>query len=123
LAAGAGDPPAWRASHARPCGAGAAVFAPAGTPHTFRVESDTARLLFLSAPAGIDEYVRALAEPARWPWLQPPPDGPRVPAERVAAVEREHQVIRHGPAPLTEPEARGVFSGGRPRYNDGHNGE
>jgi quercetin dioxygenase-like cupin family protein len=96
------DPPAWVATHARACGAGAAAFAPAGTPHTFRVESDTARLLFLSTPSGIEDYVRALAEPARWPWLQPPPDGPRVPVERLARIEREHDVIRHGPRPVTE---------------------
>lgn len=95
----AGDPPAWIESHARPCRSGDAVFAPAGVPHSFRVESDTARMLFLSTPAGIEDYVRALAEPARWPWLQPPPDGPRVPAERVQAVERELGMIRHGPPP------------------------
>lgn len=83
--------------------AGDAVYAPAGTPHAFRVESDTARMLFLSTPAGIDDYVRALAGPARWPWLPPPPDGPRVPPERLAAVEREHGVIRHSPPP---PAAR-----------------
>ncbi|HET8607889.1 MAG TPA: cupin domain-containing protein [Gaiellaceae bacterium] len=76
------------------CGAGDLVHAPGGMPHSFRVESDTARLLFVSTPAGIDDYVRALAEPAAWPWLQPPPDGPRVPAERLAAVEAEHGVIR-----------------------------
>jgi hypothetical protein len=56
-------------------------------------------MLFLSTPAGIEDYVRALAEPARWPWLQPPADGPRVPGERIAAVERELGVIRHGPPP------------------------
>lgn len=80
-------------------GVGAAVFAPAGMPHTFRVESDTARMLFISTPAGIEEYVRALAEPADWPWLQPPPDQPRVAAERVAAVEQELGIVRHGPPP------------------------
>jgi quercetin dioxygenase-like cupin family protein len=90
---------AWVASHARPCGPGSAAYAPAGVPHTFRVESDTARMLFLSTPAGIEEYVRALAEPARWPWLQPPPDGPRVPPERLQAVERQLGVVRHGPPP------------------------
>lgn len=99
LADDRGSPPAWVASRAERCGAGAAVMAPAGTPHTFRVESDTARMLFLSTPAGIEDYVRALAEPARWPWLPPPPDGPRVPAERLEAVERELGVVRHGPPP------------------------
>jgi quercetin dioxygenase-like cupin family protein len=91
---------AWIDTHARSCSVGSAAFAPAGTPHTFRVESDTARMLFLSTPAGIEDYVRALAEPARWPWLQPPPDGPRVPSEQLDAVNREHGVI-HLAAPPT----------------------
>jgi hypothetical protein len=56
-------------------------------------------MLMLSTPAGIEEFVRALSEPARWPWLQPPPDGPRVPSERVLAVERANGMVRHGPAP------------------------
>jgi quercetin dioxygenase-like cupin family protein len=91
---------AWVETHARPCGSGAVAFAPAGTPHSFRVESDTARMLFLSTPAGIEDYVRALAEPARWPWLQPPSEGPRVSAERLAEVERELGIVRHsGPPP------------------------
>jgi hypothetical protein len=51
-------------------------------------------MLFLSTPAGIEEFVQALSEPAAWPWLQPPPDGPRVAPERIEAVEREHGVIR-----------------------------
>ncbi len=93
------DPPDWVKSRVRRFGVGAVVFAPGGTPHTFRVESDTARMLVLSTPAGIEDMVRVLAEPARWPWLQPPPDGPRVPAERIAAVERETGMLRHGPAP------------------------
>jgi quercetin dioxygenase-like cupin family protein len=90
----------WLETHARPCEPGAAVFAPSGTAHTFRVESDSARMLFLSTPAGIEDFVRALSEPAAWPWLPPPPDGPRVPPEKLAAVEREHGVIRLAPPPL-----------------------
>jgi quercetin dioxygenase-like cupin family protein len=97
-AGGAGEPD-WHETRGRRQGVGATVLAPAGVPHTFRVESDTARMLFLSTPAGIEDYVLALAEPARWPWLQPPPDGPRVPADRLAAVERELGVVRHGPPP------------------------
>jgi quercetin dioxygenase-like cupin family protein len=93
----------WLAAHAQACRPGAVAFAPGGVPHTFRVESDTARMLFLSTPAGIEEYVEALAEPARWPWLQPPPDGPRVPPERMQAVERELGMIRHGPPPPPPP--------------------
>ena len=93
------DPPAWVQSRARRCGVGTVLFAPAGAPHTFRVESETARLLFLSTPAGIEVYVRALGEPAQWPWLQPPPDGPRVSSDAISAVERELGIVRHGPAP------------------------
>lgn len=92
-----GEITVWVDEEPRLCRAGAAVFAPAGAPHTFRVESDTAKMLFLSTPAGIEEYVRALGEPARWPWLQPPPDGPRVPAKRIAEVEERLGMVRHGP--------------------------
>jgi quercetin dioxygenase-like cupin family protein len=99
LAQEQGSPPRWLQTRARSCGPGAAVFAPARTAHTFRVESDTARMLFLSTPAGIEDYVRAVAEPALGPWLQPPPHGPRVPPEELEAVEREIGVIRHAPSP------------------------
>lgn len=91
--------PGWVTTHGRRCGVGAAAFAPGGTPHTFRIESDTARILILSTPAGIEDMVRAVAEPALWPWLQPPPDRPRVPPQRLAAIEREVGMVRHGPAP------------------------
>jgi len=99
LAAGPGDSPAWVSERGRRCGVGTVVFAPGGTPHTFRVESDTARILVISTPAGIETMVRGLAEPALWPWLQPPPTGPRVPAETIARVERETGMVRHGPPP------------------------
>lgn len=91
----------WLGSERTDCETGAVVFAPGGTPHAFRVESDTARLLFLATPAGIEEWVLELSEPAAWPWLQPPPDGPRIPAERLVTVEREHGVVRLGPPPTT----------------------
>ncbi|HEX4837973.1 MAG TPA: cupin domain-containing protein [Solirubrobacteraceae bacterium] len=94
-----GDRPAWVTEYAQSCRAGAVVFAPGGVPHTFRVESDTARVLFLSTPAGIEEMFRALGEPAKWPWLPPPPDGPRVSPERIAEVEREVGMVRLGPPP------------------------
>ena len=92
-------PPTWIAEQAQRCGPGAVVYAPGGTPHTFRAESDTARVLTLSTPAGIEEFARTLAEPALWPWLQPPPDGPRVAPDRMEAVERQFGMVRHGPPP------------------------
>jgi quercetin dioxygenase-like cupin family protein len=94
-----GEVTVWVEDEPRLCRTGAMAFAPGGTPHSFRVESDTARMLVLSTPAGIEDYVRALGEPAAWPWLQPPADGPRVSAERIEAVESELGVVRHGPPP------------------------
>jgi len=96
-----GEVTVWVEDQPRRCRPGAIAFAPSGVPHSFRVESDTARMLVLSTPAGIERYVRALSEPAEWPWLQPPADGPRVPAERIEAVERELGFVRHGPPPQT----------------------
>jgi quercetin dioxygenase-like cupin family protein len=93
------DPPAWVAARAERLGVGGVMHAPGGSPHSFRVESDTARMLVISTPAGIETLVRALGEPALWPWLQPPPDGPRVAPERMRAVERELGMVRHGPPP------------------------
>jgi mannose-6-phosphate isomerase-like protein (cupin superfamily) len=93
------DPPAWVKTRGRRCAVGAVVFAPGRAPHTFRVESDTARMLVLSTPAGIEDMVRGLAEPAQWPWLQPPPNGPRVARERIAIIERQTGMVRHGPPP------------------------
>lgn len=94
-----GDPPGWVAECAQRGRVGMVAFAPGGTPHTFRVESDTAKMLFLSTPAGVEDYVKGLAEPAAWPWLQPPSDGPRVPPDRIEAVEQALGMIRHGPPP------------------------
>lgn len=94
-----GEVTVWIENRSQLCRTGAIAFAPGGTPHSFRVLSDTARMLVLSTPAGIERYIRALSEPAAWPWLQPPPDGPRVSAERMEAVESELGVVRHGPPP------------------------
>ena len=81
------------------CRAGSVAYAAGGVAHGWRVESDTAHMLIMSTPSGIEEYMRALAVPADYPWLQPPPDGPRVPPERIAEVERQHGVVRLGPLP------------------------
>jgi quercetin dioxygenase-like cupin family protein len=86
----------------RRCRAGDVVFAPSGMPHAFLVESDTARVLTISTPAGIEDMVLGLAEEATWPWLQPPPDGPRVAPERLEAVWRETGMVIHGPRPTVD---------------------
>jgi quercetin dioxygenase-like cupin family protein len=95
----AGDAERWLTTRGRRCGPGAVVFAPGGAPHTFRVESDSMKALFVSTPAGIEDMVRGLAEPAQWPWLPAPATGPRLPAERMAEVERQTGMVRYGPPP------------------------
>jgi quercetin dioxygenase-like cupin family protein len=44
--------------------AGAFVYGPRDIPHTFTVSSDTACFLLVTEPAGFENFVRALAQPA-----------------------------------------------------------
>ncbi|MGZ4329700.1 MAG: cupin domain-containing protein [Solirubrobacteraceae bacterium] len=71
---------------------------PAGVAHTFRVDSETARVLVLSTPAGIERFVRGGSVPATSPTL-PPPDTPRPTPERLEQLFRTHHVLNLG-APL-----------------------
>lgn len=94
-----GDLLTWVDELVERCGPGAAMYVPGGVPHAFRVVSDTARVLFLSTPAGIEDFVRDLSEPAAHPWLPPPPDGRRVSVERMEQVNRARGVVIVGPPP------------------------
>jgi quercetin dioxygenase-like cupin family protein len=76
--------------------AGAFAWAPRGLPHTFRVESPTARLLGLALPGGFDRFVRATGRPAEAATLPPPPDGPPDIGALVTAA-REHGIEIVGP--------------------------
>jgi quercetin dioxygenase-like cupin family protein len=77
---------------------GAVGVVPAGVAHTFRVDSDTARVLVLSTPAGIERFVRDGSVPATSPTL-PPPDAPRPTSERLEQIFRTHHQVNLG-APL-----------------------
>ncbi len=44
--------------------AGSFVYGPREIPHTFTVNSETARFLLVTEPAGFEEFMRLLAEPA-----------------------------------------------------------
>jgi quercetin dioxygenase-like cupin family protein len=83
--------------------AGAAAAVPIGVPHTFRVDSATARVLVLSTPAGIERMVRDGAVPATTPTL-PPPDAPRPTPEELARIFEAHGQVTLGP-PL-EPDTK-----------------
>jgi mannose-6-phosphate isomerase-like protein (cupin superfamily) len=54
-------------------GPGQAALAPRDVPHAYRVESEEARWLVITTPAGFDAFVREVAEPA--PAEELPPEG------------------------------------------------
>jgi quercetin dioxygenase-like cupin family protein len=68
--------------------AGGTGVVPAGVAHTFRVDSDSARVLVLSTPAGIERFVRDGSVPATALTL-PPADTPR-PSPRAARADLPH---------------------------------
>jgi quercetin dioxygenase-like cupin family protein len=76
--------------------AGAAAVVPMGVPHTFRVDSETARVLVLSTPAGLDSFIRDGSTPAAKPTL-PPPDAPRPTPEELEEIFRAHGQVNYGP--------------------------
>ena len=79
------------------CTAGSIASFPGGVPHTFFVESETARVLVMSTPAGIERFVRALSEPAAEPRL--PADDTYPESDRIRAVFAANDVAILGPPP------------------------
>jgi quercetin dioxygenase-like cupin family protein len=75
--------------------AGEAAFAPRDVPHTYRVESATARWLAIGNPAGFERFVRAVAEPA--PVSEIPPIGRVHDPERLGRLAAEHDIELLGP--------------------------
>ena len=60
---------------------GGVAVVPMGVVHTFRVDSDTARVLVLSTPSGLERLVRDGSVPASSPTL-PPADAPATDGRR-----------------------------------------
>ena len=65
--------------------AGDLVFGPRGVPHRYKVEGAGSRMLFILAPGGFENLVRATSDPARSRTL-PPPDHPMPDEERMLAA-------------------------------------
>jgi quercetin dioxygenase-like cupin family protein len=84
--------------------AGAVAVVPMGVAHTFRVDSDTARVLVLSTPAGLERLVRDGSVPALTPTL-PPSDTPRPLPEELDAIFRAHGQVNIG-SPLAPGDRR-----------------
>ena len=75
---------------------GGAAVVPMGVAHTFRVDSDGARVLVLSTPAGLERMVRDVAVPAMKATL-PPGQTPRPSAEELDDLFRAHGQVNVGP--------------------------
>ncbi len=78
-----------------PASAGSFVHIPAGTPHAFQVDSETARFLDLSTPQH-ESFMRAAGELAKERVL-PPPGPPDM--EKVGAAAQQYGVDIIGPPP------------------------
>jgi mannose-6-phosphate isomerase-like protein (cupin superfamily) len=68
-------------------GPGQSVLAPRDVPHAYRVESEEARWLVITTPAGFDDFVREVAEPAPADEL-PPGERPVDPAFLAQAAAK-----------------------------------
>jgi quercetin dioxygenase-like cupin family protein len=77
--------------------AGGTALVPMGVPHTFRVDSETARVLVLSTPAGLERLVRDGSVPATAATL-PPADAPRPSGDELIALFKAHGQVNLGPS-------------------------
>ena len=77
-------------------GPGGAGVVPMGVVHTFRVDSETARVLVLSTPSGIERMIRDASVPADAATL-PPADAPRPTPEELSRLFAAHGQVNHGP--------------------------
>lgn len=78
-----------------PASAGTFVHVPAGAPHAFQVDSETARFLDLTTPQH-ESFMRAAGEPAQGRFL--PPEGPPD-MDKVGAAAQRYGVEILGPPP------------------------
>src|SRR6476660_9899062 len=81
--------------------AGSAAVVPMGVAHTFRVDSESARVLVLSTPAGLERLVRDGSVRATWPTL-PPSETPRPSPDQLEELFRAHGQVNVGPPLLPD---------------------
>ena len=86
----------WVGGHRIEAPSGSFVYGPRGIPHTFAVTSPQARFLLVAEPAGFENFMRALAEPARARSLPPATGQPPDPA-RMTAIAAEYGIEILGP--------------------------
>jgi quercetin dioxygenase-like cupin family protein len=66
--------------------AGSFVYGPRDVPHTFMVSSDEARFLLVIEPAGFENFLLELSEPAQAPTLPPASVEPPAPEAMLTAA-------------------------------------
>jgi quercetin dioxygenase-like cupin family protein len=76
--------------------AGSFVYGPRDIPHTFTVSSEQARFLLVAEPAGFEDFVRAVGQPARELVIPPPATEPPDIA-RLAALAAQYGMEILGP--------------------------
>jgi len=76
--------------------AGGSAVVPIGVAHTFRVDSETTRVLVLSTPAGLERMVRDASAPATDRTL-PPADAPRPSDGEIQSIFEKHGQVNLGP--------------------------
>ena len=84
-----------------PVGQGGSLLAPAGVPHSYRIESEEARWLVVTARGDFERFVRSVGRPAPAAELPEPSAPPTADQEReLAAISGRHRIELVGP-PLT----------------------
>ena len=81
---------------------GGVAVVPMGVAHTFRVDSETARVLVLSTPSGLERMVMDGSTPASSATL-PPADAPRPTADELTRIFEAHGQLNCG-GPLAPDE-------------------
>jgi mannose-6-phosphate isomerase-like protein (cupin superfamily) len=76
-------------------GAGEALFAPRGVPHTYRVESERARWLVIGNPAGFADFVREVSDEPEHEGF--PPLGRELDPARLGEAAARHGIELLGP--------------------------
>jgi quercetin dioxygenase-like cupin family protein len=76
--------------------AGSFVYGPRDIPHTFMVSSEQARFLLVLEPAGFEDFVRALGQPALQLVIPPPATEPPD-IERMTAIAAQYGLEILGP--------------------------
>jgi quercetin dioxygenase-like cupin family protein len=80
----------FRGSEVLEATAGTSVFLPRGVPHTFRIESKTARGLILITPGGFENYFREIGAPAQQLTLPTRPIIPEL--DRLVQTARKYDI-------------------------------